>query len=547
MAKGEVIERDLKNGRSFALRVSAYGERPYLTLGFDFEGWTREKAREELENILADVRRGIWVPPQMGAKKRAAAGVEDRRGREAPEAPPLFGPFASGIVASRKGQVGENTTRQEEWALTHLLPFFADWHLHEIDIEAVDEYRAFKVRESEARERAIARRKPQRNERGQVRKPLAPTTVNTTIDVLQFLLGVALERKLIAENPAAGSKRRLKVPPRRPVHLDTAGQIEALLLAGAELDREPARRCREREAILATLVFAGPRAHELCLMRWRDLDLANGRLLVGRSKTQAGLREIELLPILRDVLAAYKAAGYRGRPDDLLFPNIDGGPRNKDTLRRGVLEAAFKRADRVLEARGQIPLPKGLTAHKLRHTFASILIACGEDPTSVMRQLGHTDPSFTLRVYTHMMSREAGERRRLKALVRGERVIAVAPPPPERLDSRDYELPILRALIERGGSATRAEVIAAVGEAMGARHGGLDLEPLPSGPPRWQARVSKARSQMLKRGWIETGSQRGLWEVSKLGRAKARREERKANRDRLAGTGLYPAREPVAA
>jgi len=65
-------------------------------------------------------------------------------------------------------------------------------------------------------------------------------------------------------------------------------------------------------------------------------------------------------------------------------------------------------------------LPQGVTTHKLRHTFASILIACGEDPASVMAQLGHTDPKFTLRVYTHMMRRGPAERARLKELVGDE-------------------------------------------------------------------------------------------------------------------------------
>ncbi len=57
-----------------------------------------------------------------------------------------------------------------------------------------------------------------------------------------------------------------------------------------------------------------------------------------------------------------------------------------------------------------MPLPRGLTTHKLRHAFASILIAFGEDPISVMTQIGHTDPKFTLRVYTHMMSLDPDER-----------------------------------------------------------------------------------------------------------------------------------------
>lgn len=61
-AKGEVIERDRKAGRTFALRFRAYGKRRYLTLGTVAEGWSRAKAEEELSNVLADVRRGIWRP-----------------------------------------------------------------------------------------------------------------------------------------------------------------------------------------------------------------------------------------------------------------------------------------------------------------------------------------------------------------------------------------------------------------------------------------------------------------------------------------------------
>ena len=79
--------------------------------------------------------------------------------------------------------------------------------------------------------------------------------------------------------------------------------------------------------------------------------------------------------------------------------------------------------DWLVEERGLQPLPLGITPHKLRHTFASILVAIGKDPTYVMQQLGHTDPAFTLRVYSHMMRRSEDEREALKALVEG-RVLA---------------------------------------------------------------------------------------------------------------------------
>lgn len=530
-AKGEVLEDDLKGGRRFALRFPAYGDRTYVTLGYDHEGWDSEKAEKKLEDTLAEVQLGIWIPPKKKRRRNSEPEPADDRGPG--DDVVYFGPFARGLVASRKGQVSENTTEKEEWGLDHLMPFFRDWELREIDIDAVDDYREFKVREAEERDRAIKRGKPYRNERNQIRKPLSPGSINKTIDHLQFILAFALEKKKVSENAAIGKKRRLKVPPKAPVYLDTAGQIETLLETAAAMDRDPLMRGAQRQAIVATLIFSGPRAHELCNLLWRDLDLANGRVWVGRSKTQAGLREIRLQPILRDVLAAHKAANYSGDPDDNVFLNVTGGAFNKDTLRKGVLDALFARADELLRSRGSLPLPIGLTAHKLRHTFASLLVAVGEDPASVMRQIGHTDAAFTLEVYTHLMSRDAEERNRLKALVKGDRVVAQPAPLPAQLESRDYELPIMRALIDCGGTAPCREVIATVGEAMAGRHGTLDTEALPSGAPRWEARVRKARSRLVERGWVEADSPRGRWEVTKIGRAKVRRDDRKAGRGKI--------------
>jgi integrase len=412
-SQGQVLERAWKSGRGYALRFNAYGERQYLTLGPEAEGWTHSRAEEELQNILADVRRGIWIPPE---KQRRGRNGHDENADEVP----VFGPFALGIVAARKGEVTENTHGYQEWALSHLLPYFADWPVGAIDIKAVDAYRRHKVEQADLRRRAIERRKLLRDDHGRVLRPLSANSINKTIEVLQSILTMAVEYGHLATNPAAGRRRRLKVPPRRPVHLDTAEQITTLLDSCGEMDRAPYWRTNDRRAIIATLIFAGPRAHELCHMLWRDVDLANGRIYIGRSKTQAGLREITLLPILRDELAAHKARAYRAGPDDLVFPTGTGGIRDKDNLRNRILSAAVERADQLLQERDLTPLPKGLTPHKLRHTFASILVACGEDPASVMAQLGHTDPKFTLRVYTHVMRRDPAERQRLKSLVHGD-------------------------------------------------------------------------------------------------------------------------------
>jgi integrase len=80
----------------------------------------------------------------------------------------------------------------------------------------------------------------------------------------------------------------------------------------------------------------------------------------------------------------------------------------------------IERADELLGERDEIPLPARLSAHKLRHTYASILVACSEDFPYVVAQMGHSDERVTLRLYTHMMRRRDGERERLRALVAGE-------------------------------------------------------------------------------------------------------------------------------
>jgi integrase len=59
--------RRRKDGRHvYAIRFRAYGKRRCITLGTSEDGWTRAKAEEELQNVMADVRRGIWVPSARG-------------------------------------------------------------------------------------------------------------------------------------------------------------------------------------------------------------------------------------------------------------------------------------------------------------------------------------------------------------------------------------------------------------------------------------------------------------------------------------------------
>ena len=118
-------------------------------------------------------------------------------------------------------------------------------------------------------------------------------------------------------------------------------------------------------------------------------------------------------------MATYKAKALATPAAGYVFVTREGGRPSKNNMRSRVFKAAVRRANENLEREGRVPLPERLTPHKLRHTFASLLFAMGEDPVHVMGQLGHTDPAFNPRVYAHAMQRDGEQRARLRALVEG--------------------------------------------------------------------------------------------------------------------------------
>jgi integrase len=412
-ATGQVVERVRAHGVVYGLRFVAAGRRQYVTLGAHKDGWTRRRAEVELENTLADVRRGIWTPP--------VADVAPTVDRD-----PTFHQFATDWFEAHKGEWTEATHSDYEWQLTHhLLPFFKAHRLSQITIAEVDRYRAAKVAEARDVQAAAGRGEPIIDEyvdaRGRKccrrRRALSATSINKTIARLGQVLEQAVEypEYALSSNPARGKRRRLKASRPAPVWLDSAEQIEALLDAAGELDRNTNGHV-PRRAILATFTYAGLRIGELIDLCWRDVNLADGRLTVGRAKTDAGRRTVDLLPALRDELLTLKAHA-KAPSHARVFPTRTGGPMNPPNVRNRILAPTVKLASEQLEAAGATPLPAGLTPHKLRHTFTSVLVALGTDPGAVMEQLGHEDPAFTLRVYRHGMRRDPESKAKLAALV----------------------------------------------------------------------------------------------------------------------------------
>jgi integrase len=92
-----------------------------------------------------------------------------------------------------------------------------------------------------------------------------------------------------------------------------------------------------------------------------------------------------------------------------VFPNLAGSPISNANLLQRAFYPALRRAGL-----------RKIRFHDLRHTFASLLIANGEDIVRVSRLLGHANPTITLKVYSHMLPKEHyGTTQRLLEMVSG--------------------------------------------------------------------------------------------------------------------------------
>jgi hypothetical protein len=75
------------------------------------------------------------------------------------------------------------------------------------------------------------------------------------------------------------------------------------------------------------------------------------------------MREVDMLPLLCEILTEHKAASAKTGPDDPVFVTATGTPRSRHTLRQDVVEAVVRNAEDI-QARGGQPLPLGITLHR---------------------------------------------------------------------------------------------------------------------------------------------------------------------------------------
>jgi site-specific recombinase XerD len=226
-------------------------------------------------------------------------------------------------------------------------------------------------------------------------KKLSPESINTFISAVQFLYLVTLEMPW-----GKACFPRLRRPKKLPVVLSPQ-EVERFLRYVASL---------KYRAALMICYGAGLRISETVALKITDIDSQRMVIRVEQGKGRKDTYAM-LSPRLLSVLRCYYRAA---RPKDFLFPSWREGRHMTSSALAGACRIAARLSG----------LTKHITAHTLRHSFATHLLENGTDIRVIQALLGHSRLETTARYTQVSVQVVAGTASPLDRLVRPTRLSA---------------------------------------------------------------------------------------------------------------------------
>ncbi|HHW15338.1 MAG TPA: tyrosine-type recombinase/integrase [Firmicutes bacterium] len=222
----------------------------------------------------------------------------------------------------------------------------------------------------------------------------APNTVGRFVNAYRSFFRFCLEQEYITKNPMLPIK-----PPKRtsavPVYM-TPAEVKRLLTAA---ERKKGKGWMRDRTAIELLLMTGVRRSELISLNWDDVDFGAGTITVRKAKGRKQ-RVIPMHPILREHLWEYLQTRLPLGEERAIVVGLEGR-----RIERNALNRLFRRNLRLAGLEG-----KGLTLHKCRHTFATLVLNSGTPVNLFQLQelLGHADPKSTS-VYAHVDTRQLGD------------------------------------------------------------------------------------------------------------------------------------------
>ena len=234
----------------------------------------------------------------------------------------------------------------------------------------------------------LARRDLERFVRDGMAAGRSPRSVARSVACIRGLYRFLVTDGQLAANPSD----ELRAPrswPDLPRCLSTDDVVRLL----EQPDPETTIGLRDR-ALIEVLYASGLRVSELVSLRLGDLRLAAGCLTCVGKGSKERLVPVGAVAVrwVREYCASSRPRLLSGRASAWLFVNARGGGR---LSRVGCWKLLKKYALRA-------GLPREISPHVLRHSFATHLLERGADLRSIQTLLGHADLSTT-QIYTHVL------------------------------------------------------------------------------------------------------------------------------------------------
>lgn len=236
------------------------------------------------------------------------------------------------------------------------------------------------------------------------KKGLATSTMKKVKQLATQIMQVAVGSDLIMRNPFS----EVKVPKKDPTKRRPLTEKEIALITDNW-------RGHNLGSMAMIMLYCGLRRGEAMALDWTNIDFekkiihvtkaastVKNKTIIKKPKSEAGIRDIPIPKVLFKVLMEIR------KPSGFVCTNINGGMLTESSYMRqwasfrnylNVCAGGRNGSGKYLK---RITVIDNITAHMLRHTYASMLFDANVDVKSAQKFLGHADIEVTLEIYTHL-------------------------------------------------------------------------------------------------------------------------------------------------